>query len=265
MGYPAPLAIPPLSLFDLTPRTSTADGSILKSPQADLWARKGKQDQECTFCCHRNCDNGQRSCGWWVHSEKHSRHHYADEFGSKRTGLNSACRRFCFGSALLFFVGIQVGATAEIDKRNPLIGTWLSVKYVDTPEYSEPIFAFGKEPVGYFIFTPGGHVAFSIMRNPPDIENPTSDPDPDACIPGWYCAYFGTYTVDVKSRGWVTHVLSANAPGFLNTDQPRHFTMNGNTLVVSETYLSGGKRIKAERVFVREEVPSSRPLHPGSK
>jgi hypothetical protein len=67
------------------------------------------------------------------------------------------------------------------------------VKYVDTPDDGEPIFAFGRHPVGFFIFTAGGHVAFSIMRNPPDIAKPTSDPDPDACIPGWYCAYFGTY------------------------------------------------------------------------
>jgi hypothetical protein len=179
--------------------------------------------------------------------------------------LNSACRRFFFGGALLFFVGMQVGGAAEIDKRNPLIGAWLLVKYVDTPENGEPIYAFGKEPVGHFIFTAGGYVAFSIMRNPPDIENPTSDPDPDACIPGWYCGYFGTYTVDIKNGVWVTHVLSANAPGQLNTDQPRHFTINGSTLVVLETYLSGGTRIKAERVFVREAVPSSRPLHSGSK
>ena len=104
------------------------------------------------------------------------------------------------------------------------------------------------------------HVAFSIMRNPPDANAPTSDPDPDACVPGWYCAYFGTYTVDPAKGVWVTHVLSANIPGFLNTDQPRHFTINGNLLVVSETYFSGTQRIAAERVFVREQIP--RPRNP---
>src|SRR5882757_10748760 len=87
-----------------------------------------------------------------------------------------------------------------------------------------------------------------------NVESPTSDPDPDACIPGWYCAYFGTYTVDIKNGVWVTHVLGANIPGFLKTDQPRHFTIVGDTLVVSETYLNGGTRIKAERIFVRETV-----------
>jgi len=69
---------------------------------------------------------------------------------------------------------------------------------VDTPEHGEPVFAFGKEPLGHFIFTAGGHVAFSMMRNPPHIDETTSDPDPDACVPGWYCAYFGTYEVDAR-------------------------------------------------------------------
>jgi Lipocalin-like domain len=172
------------------------------------------------------------------------------------TNLASACRPLFLNCALLLFAFMQAGSAAETGK-NPLIGTWLLVKYADTPENSEPIFAFGRDPLGYFTFTARGHVAFSIMRNPPDIQNSTSDPDPDACIPGWYCAYFGTYTVDTKHGVWLTHVLSANIPGILNTDQPRHFTIDGNTLVVSETYLKANTRIKTERIFVREAAPSS--------
>jgi hypothetical protein len=169
-----------------------------------------------------------------------------------RSIFHSACRLVVCGGALLFLSGMQGSEAGATDQTNPLVGTWLLVKYVDTPELGEPIFAFGKEPVGHFIFTAGRHIAFSIMRNPPDIADPTSDPDPDACVPGWYCAYFGTYTVDIKNGVWVTHVLSANIPGILNTDQPRHFKIDGNRLVVSETYFNGHTRIKAERIFVRE-------------
>ncbi len=176
----------------------------------------------------------------------------------RRAVLRSACRSIFLGSALLYLAGMQVGVAADISKANPLIGTWLLVKYVDTPENGEPEFAFGKEPVGYFIFTAGGHVAFSMMRNPPNINDPTSELDPDACIPGWYCAYFGTYDVDARSGIWVTHVQGGNIPAYLNTDQPRHFKVSGDTLVVAETYMSGGTRVNAERVFVRESAPSRR-------
>jgi hypothetical protein len=80
-------------------------------------------------------------------------------------------------------VGAQAGAAADTSEANPLIGMGILVKYVDTPENSEPVFAYGKEPIGHFIFTAGGHVAFSVMRNPPNIEDPAPDLDPDACIP----------------------------------------------------------------------------------
>lgn len=156
--------------------------------------------------------------------------------------------------ALLLCIAIQTGAAAEPSNANPLIGAWLLEKYVDTPDHGEPIFAFGKKPVGHFIFTAGGHAAFSIMRNPPNVASPTTDPDPDACVPVWYCAYFGIYTVDPKSGVWVIHVLSGNIPGFLNGDQLRHFKIDGDKLTVSDTYMNGSTRITTERVFIREEA-----------
>jgi len=172
-------------------------------------------------------------------------------------GLTRAFRSIFLGIYFLCFADVQVSAAADIRKPNPLIGMWILVKYVDTPENSEPVFSYGREPIGHFIFTADGHVAFSVMRNPPNIADPTPDLDPDACIPVWYCAYFGTYEVDVRTGVWVTHVQGSNSPGFLNTDQPRHFKISGDTLVISETYYNGSTRIQAERVFVREAALGS--------
>jgi hypothetical protein len=153
----------------------------------------------------------------------------------------------------MLFLSVCVrAACAETPRQNPLIGTWLLVKFVDTPEHGNPIYAFGQKPVGYFIFSAGGHVAFSIMRNPPDITAPTTDLDPDTCVPVWYCAYFGTYTVDIANNTWVTHVTATNSPSYLGTDQPRHFRIDGDRLIISETYLTGSTRINAEREFIRE-------------
>ena len=153
---------------------------------------------------------------------------------------------------LLLGIGLEASAPAAAPATGPLVGTWRLMAYTDTPASGVPTQPFGAEPIGLFIFTAEGHVSISIMRNPPDVAAPTADPDPDACIPGWFCAYFGTYDVDYKTSTWVTHVQGANAPGYLGTDQRRHFSIRGDRLVISESYKANGKTANAERVLVRE-------------
>jgi hypothetical protein len=145
-----------------------------------------------------------------------------------------------------------IAASGEVRNANSLVGTWHLVRYIDTPDRGQPIQAFGKEPIGLFIFTPDGHVSISIMRNPPDINVASADPDPDACVPSWYCAYFGTYTVNYERGTWVTHVLGGNIPAYLGTDQSRTFKLNGNTLTISEAYMADGHQFRAERVLRRD-------------
>jgi hypothetical protein len=144
--------------------------------------------------------------------------------------------------------------------RQTLVGTWRLVTYVDTPENGAPIRAFGEHPIGQFVFTADGYVSVHIMRNPPAIDETTADPDPDACVPGWYCAYFGTYTVDMRHGTWTTHVAGSNIPGFWHTDQSRSFTLDGNRLIIAETYLQGSVHVKAERILIRDVAsPHHRP------
>jgi hypothetical protein len=134
---------------------------------------------------------------------------------------------------------------------NELVGSWQLLSYVDAPEGAEPIRAFGNKPIGLFIFTADGHVSINIMRNPPDVASPTADPDPDACLPGWYCSYFGTYTVDTVKGAWTTHVLGGNIPAYIGTDQSRTFTISDDRLVIAESYMQGDRRVHAERILVR--------------
>jgi Lipocalin-like domain len=79
----------------------------------------------------------------------------------------------------LSIIGFMTCAVGADHNRNPLVGTWHLVRYIDTPEGSVPIQAYGTEPIGLFIFTSDGHVSISIMRNPPDITAATADPDPE--------------------------------------------------------------------------------------
>lgn len=152
---------------------------------------------------------------------------------------------------VLLGVGLQMPASTADHDLGTLVGTWRLVRYVDTPDGGTSIQAFGTAPAGLFIFTADGHVSISIMRNPPKIASATTDPDPDACVPGWYCSYFGTYTVDYKRGIWITHVVGGNIPAYLDTDQPRSFTIAHDTLTISETYMQGTQRVRAERVLAR--------------
>lgn len=145
----------------------------------------------------------------------------------------------------------RIAPSAGARLSSPLVGTWRLVSYVDTPEGGDPIYAFGKQPVGEFMFTADGRVSINIMRNPPDPRAATTDIDPDACVPTWYCSYFGTYSVAADGSHWTTHVLGGNVPSYLGTDQSRSFRIEGNRMIIAETYQVDGKAVRAERVLER--------------
>jgi hypothetical protein len=158
-------------------------------------------------------------------------------------------------------LGLVVGATSAEPSSSAgpsLIGTWRLVTYVDTPEGAQPVYAFGKQPVGQFIFTADHRAAISMMRNPPDPGKPTGDVDPDSCIPDWYCSYFGTYRLSADRTQWTIHVLGGNIPSFIGADQVRSFKIVGGRLLIYDTYIAEGKKVRAERIL--ERVTSYRPM-----
>jgi lipocalin-like protein len=157
--------------------------------------------------------------------------------------------KFAFAASLLL-VGPSAADGAN-SPPNPLVGTWQLEQYVDVPEGGAPVYEFGKQPMGLFVFTPDGHVSISIMRNPPALDAKSSDPNPDACIPAWYCSYFGTYRYDPDGPSWTTHVLGGNIPRYFGTDQPRRFKINGDVLTISDTFSANGKTFRATRVLRR--------------
>ena len=141
-------------------------------------------------------------------------------------------------------------ATEPLPADNPLVGAWTLEKYVDTPEGGAPVFVFGERPSGLFVFTPDGHVSVNLMRNPP-VSRRGVDPDPDTCVPDWYCSYFGTYEHDPAEGTWTTHVTGGNISNYLGTDQRRRFRIEGDRMIISGTYRVGGRIVQAERVLRR--------------
>ena len=169
--------------------------------------------------------------------------------------IRVAVRRICrIGGIALFLVGLLSGAPSVASDHNSLAGTWHLVSYVDRVEAGSPIYAFGTKPIGVFNFAADGYASVSIMRNPPDVAAGTEDPHPDACVPVWYCSNFGPCTVDVNHGRYVIRVVRTNIPRFLGTDQERPFSRQGDTLVISETYMGGTQTIRAERTLIRERL-----------
>ena len=151
-------------------------------------------------------------------------------------------RRFVGRASLPVLLAIfpQMRASAADHDLGALVGTWHLVRYVDTPEGGTPVQPFGNSPAGLFLFTADGNVSISIMRNPPEITAATTDPDPDACIPGWYCSCFGRTRWTISAAfGLPTLLVETYAP-YLGTDQPGSFTIAHDTLTIAETYMQGG-------------------------
>lgn len=157
--------------------------------------------------------------------------------------------RLAIGLAVLLTCSALANASpAHID---PLVGAWQLLQYVDVPDGGQPLDGFGSKPIGMFVFTADGHVSIGLMTNPRVAQSATPYPDPDACVPDWYCSYFGTYTYDPSGPSWTTHVIGGNIPSYLGTDQRRQFKIEGDTLTISETYVSGGKTYHGKRVLRR--------------
>lgn len=145
---------------------------------------------------------------------------------------------------------VAATGTSAASLSNPLVGAWVLERYVDTPDGGTPLHAFGEHPIGLFVFTADGHVSVNLMRNPPGVDETFADPDPDACVPSWYCSYFGTYDYNAAGQSWTTQVIGGNVPAYLGTAQERSFTLAGDRLTISETYITAdGRSVRAERIL----------------
>jgi hypothetical protein len=59
-----------------------------------------------------------------------------------------------------------------------------------------------------------------------------------------YVAYFGTYRVD-EANGVVTHVVEGSfKPSYTGTDQPRHFKLDGDVLVIQGRDKDGSSYVR---------------------
>ena len=125
------------------------------------------------------------------------------------------------------FAGAHRPAAPAPSIKDQLIGTWrLVARDVVRPDGSSSLDpAYGpKYPIGYIMYDRTGHMAVQFMG----LDRP-NDQSSRA-----YDAYFGTYTIDKKSKPMtVTHHLDGSLnPTAVGRDRVRDLLLNGDQLKI---------------------------------
>ncbi len=123
---------------------------------------------------------------------------------------------------------------------NPFVGTWKLVsREVKQPDGSIH-YVFGRNVVGYLIYTADGYMSAEIMdpdrrqsnsKFPLEMASAQTLPDPDrARAYSTYVSYCGTYTVEGST---VTHHVKAGLiPSWTGSERPRPFKFEHGRLVI---------------------------------
>jgi len=127
----------------------------------------------------------------------------------------------------LGFTGAQRPAAPASSIKDQVIGTWrLVARDVVRPDGSSSLDpAYGpKYPIGYIMYDKTGHMAVQFMG--------LDRPDNQSSLA--YDAYFGTYTIDEKSKPMtVTHHLEGSLnPTAVGRDRVRDLLLNGDQLKI---------------------------------
>lgn len=123
-----------------------------------------------------------------------------------------------------------------------LIGTWRVVEFADLDKDGKWQYWYGEHPRGYFVYDATRHVHIQIMKVPSLAPFPEANfddgklPSPEHALAAYnaYLAYFGTYTVDAKNHIVTHHVEGSLAPDYTDTEQPRHFKLEGDRLEIGD-------------------------------
>ena len=143
-------------------------------------------------------------------------------------------------AALLFLTASLQAQTKKVtaSSHNPLVGTWRLIEFTDldtlTGKWECP---YGKTPRGFFTYTKNGILNLNISTGNPMIFSKDSAKKMNInyfqMIQYNALGYFGTYTIDWEKSIVTHHVKGGSLPWYNDTDQPRPFTLNGDTLIIS--------------------------------
>ena len=129
-----------------------------------------------------------------------------------------------------------------MDADNPLIGTWKLVSWVNTEPDGKMVYPYGRNPVGYLIYTGDGYMSAEIMDSDRRQQNPRFPVEPafQQTLPerdrvaayDTYLSCCGTYSYSLEDGRVTHHVKAGLVPSWSGSDQPRQFKFEGGRLVI---------------------------------
>lgn len=131
------------------------------------------------------------------------------------------------GAALLTY-------TLEAQARpGALVGTWRVVRYCDRDSTGAIVDPLGPNPTGLFVYTATGELSIQAMRTPPSgpLAGGPVRLGSLAELRPFYFGYFGTYSI-LSDSTVVHHVIGGTFPDYIGTDQPRRYSIRGDTLSI---------------------------------
>ena len=125
---------------------------------------------------------------------------------------------------------------------NPFIGTWKLISWENTDSGNQVTYPYGKNPVGYLIYTADGFMAVQIMNRDRGQGNPDFPleaafrqtlPDKDRLMAyNTYLAYCGFYSYSMDEQMITHHVKVGLIPGWSGKDQLRHFEFKDEKIIL---------------------------------
>ena len=151
----------------------------------------------------------------------------------------------------LIFITYSTANSQTAKPENGIVGVWRLVEFVDLDSTTNTwIHRYGKNPRGYFIYTPGGILSINVSSDTPLKISEEGAKNYTINFHDFFSSqsfgYFGTYTYEPTKGQVIHHVKGGTLPWYTDTEQPRQIQLKGDTAII-------GDNIKTRRVLVRIE------------
>jgi hypothetical protein len=128
-------------------------------------------------------------------------------------------------------IGLCLSIGCAHAQQSRLVGVWSVKSLTVTPANGKPFMPLGDHPIGYAIFSRGGHISYlATAATRPNPAQAATDAEAAALF-RTLNAYTGTYRLQGRDR-MLVHIDDAWLPSWNGIDQTRTYKITGRELVI---------------------------------